>query len=110
MFDKSRQPEPEDHASRNGEELDEFEGGKFKGLQTPQARLAASRPFIPRFVVNDREVARFYAHTMQPRAWDESCPIGVPSIESIMFRRMTILFYLIDNTVEIIEEKNENAG
>ena len=66
--------------------------------------------YVPKFVETDKQVCRFHGHLVQSRNWDEECPIGGPTIEIELTRRMTILFYVSDYTVEIIEEKTANTG
>ena len=65
---------------------------------------------VPKFVYNDKKVCRFYGYLAQERLWDKDSALGQPTVETNMIRYLTILVYLIDDTIEIQEEKQTNTG
>jgi hypothetical protein len=69
-----------------------------------------NQAFTPLFVEKDKQVARFYGHFFQARTWEKDGPLGDPVIETNQCRRVTIFYYLIDNTIEISEPKTANSG
>jgi len=61
------------------------------------------RPKIePAWLKHDRQVLRFHAYFQEP--------VHENPIENFRVRRCTILFYLEDGTMQIVEKKVENAG
>lgn len=66
--------------------------------------------FTPAFVEKDKQVLRFYCFFYQSRNWEIDGPLGEPDIEKQQCRRMTIYWYLIDDTIEIVEPKAPNTG
>lgn len=74
------------------------------------APLSRSMPTLPKYVENDKVVLRFHGHIFQSRNWDPDSPIGNPTIEEEITRRLTIYYYIIDDTISIIEEKTQNTG
>eukprot|EP01034_Spumella_vulgaris_P039141 gene39141-48342_t len=69
-----------------------------------------NQAFTPMFVEKDKQVARFYGHFFQARTWEKDGPLGDPVIETNQCRRITVYYYLIDNTIEISEPKTANSG
>ena len=65
----------------------------------PIPPIAAVAPFIPAYVTLDRQVLRFYAY------FTEDVAGGLTRV-----RRFTILYYLVDGTIEISEPRVENSG
>lgn len=65
---------------------------------------------LPRYVETDRQIARFYAYFLNQRPWEHNGPLGNPTVEQKMFRRMVIHFYIFDGTIEINEPKELNSG
>jgi hypothetical protein len=63
-------------------------GKTLSSAEIPKCLLGAAgsqpfnqtAPFVPKFVETDKLVARFHAHFMQPRAWDEDSPIGMDTL------------------------------
>lgn len=85
----------------------------FQDEQTQQQftkPLEYTSPFIPAFVTKDKQVLRFYGYFYQSRNWEVDGPLGEPEIEKQQCRRITIYWYLIDDTVEIVEPKAPNTG
>jgi DUF1126 PH-like domain len=82
------------------------------GLPRKQAQYAVPRrdPSVPHFVETDKIVLRFYGHFFENRVWDEDGPLGKPIIENTMSRKLTIFYYVTDQTVEISETKQANSG
>lgn len=68
------------------------------------------QPHIPKFVENDKVVCRFYGYFYDDRVWASDNPLGVPTIENEMGRRLTILYYVDDNTISMAEPKIQNSG
>lgn len=64
----------------------------------------------PKYIEMDQKVCRFYGYFLQPRLWDELSALGKPAIESDQCRHVTILYYLVDDTIEINERKVVNSG
>ena len=65
----------------------------------PIPPIAAVAPFVPAYVTLDRQVLRFYAY------FTEDVSGGLRRV-----RRFTILYYLVDGTIEISEPRVENSG
>jgi len=64
--------------------------------------VAPSAPAIPAYVALDRMVLRFFAYYKE--AVHES------RMENYRVRKVTILYYLEDNTLQVNEPKEENSG
>eukprot|EP01038_Epipyxis_sp_PR26KG_P008512 gene8512-11507_t len=79
------------------------------GPGVPRSSINASS-IVPKYVELDKKVCRFYAHFNQDRTWEKDNPLGDPMVETTMGRRVTIHYYLLDNTVEINEPKQTNNG
>ena len=62
------------------------------------------------FLETEKQVCRFYGHFFQSRNWDNKGPLGYPTIEAASGRRLTILYYLNDQTIEMVEPKTQNSG
>lgn len=73
-------------------------------------KTASTQSFTPLFVEKDKQVCRFYGHFFQARTWEREGPLGDPVIETQQCRRLTIYYYIIDDTVEIAEPKAQNTG
>jgi hypothetical protein len=67
-------------------------------------------PNLPKFVQTDKQICRFSAYIESERAWDQDGPLGPSVIEPVIIRQMTILYYIADDSIEIVEQKNINAG
>jgi hypothetical protein len=65
---------------------------------------------LPRYVETDRQVARFFGYFIVSRPWDREGPLGESLVEPQMVRQVTIHYFIFDDTVEIKEPKNTNAG
>jgi hypothetical protein len=65
---------------------------------------------LPRYVVTDRQVARFYSYFLQERPWEKNGPLGNPVFERDMVRNMVIMVYICDGTIQINEAKDINSG
>lgn len=74
------------------------------------SKVNSSQAFTPLFVEKDKQVCRFYGHFFQARTWEREGPLGDPVIETNQCRRLTIYFYLVDETIEISEPKAPNTG
>lgn len=72
--------------------------------------IPRKQPSVPVFVEHDKAVCRFYGYFIETRVWDYDAPLGVPDIEKDVQRKVVILFYLVDQTVQIIEPKVVNTG
>eukprot|EP00595_Chromulina_sp_UTEXLB2642_P000719 CAMPEP_0196761390 /NCGR_PEP_ID=MMETSP1095-20130614/609_1 /TAXON_ID=96789 ORGANISM="Chromulina nebulosa, Strain UTEXLB2642" /NCGR_SAMPLE_ID=MMETSP1095 /ASSEMBLY_ACC=CAM_ASM_000446 /LENGTH=826 /DNA_ID=CAMNT_0042110867 /DNA_START=24 /DNA_END=2505 /DNA_ORIENTATION=- len=68
------------------------------------------QPLVPKFVENEKQVCRFYGYFYDERVWDDSTPLGVPTIERDMVRKLTIYYYLYDNTIHMAEPRAQNTG
>merc|ERR1712159_19944 len=64
--------------------------------------VAAAAPAVPAYVALDRMVLRFFAYYKE--AVHES------RMENYRVRKVTILYYLEDNTLQVNEPKEENSG
>jgi len=64
--------------------------------------VAPSAPAVPAYVALDRMVLRFFAYYKE--AVHES------RMENYRVRKVTLLYYLEDNTVQVNEPKEENSG
>jgi hypothetical protein len=64
----------------------------------------------PKYIELDQKVCRFYGYFLQPRIWDKTSALGEPTVETEQCRHVTILYYLVDDTVEINEKKVINSG
>lgn len=65
---------------------------------------------VPQYVENDKVVCRFYGYFIEERVWARDTPLGVPTIENDMFRKLIILYYVDDNTIAMTEPKSSNTG
>ena len=89
------------------------ENGIFGAMGFPRREpqsLNRRTPVIPKYIETEKQVCRFYGHFFQSRNWDNNGPLGYPTIENSASRRLTILYYLNDQTVEMIEPKTQNSG
>ena len=73
--------------------------GSSRGILTDRS---SKSDFIPTFAALDRKVLRFDAH------FAEAIPNS--PYESERFRKCTILYYLVDDSVQISEDKVVNSG
>lgn len=64
----------------------------------------------PRYLEMEQKVCRFYGYFLQQRQWDQLSALGQPTVESDQCRHVTILYYLVDDTIEINERKVVNSG
>jgi len=67
-------------------------------------------PTLPKFVQTDKVVLRFYGYFSEDRVWDGYSPLGNATVEKSLCRLLTIYFYMVDDTVEMIETKQPNSG
>jgi hypothetical protein len=67
-----------------------------------------AQPVVPKYILAEKKVLRFYGYFEQGRKWDEG-DLGKPSIEAVSVRFLVIHYY-IDETVEIVEHTVENSG
>lgn len=79
------------------------------GVEKPIA-LDRSQPQLPIYIENEKQVCRFHGHFSNDRDWDEIALLGFPAIEDKVTRLVTIFYYLVDQTVEISENKVQNTG
>ena len=61
-------------------------------------------------VDHEKRVCRYSAFFYENRVWDPQCPIGTPTVETVVVRHLVISYYLVDNTVSIFEKKQQNVG
>jgi len=52
----------------------------------------------------------FEGHFYQPRAWDPMSPLGPVQVEDEICRFLRILYYPVNDTIALFEDKVENAG
>lgn len=64
----------------------------------------------PRYLEMEQKVCRFYGYFLQLRQWDQLSALGQPTVEADQCRHVTILYYLVDDTIEINERKVVNSG
>lgn len=69
-----------------------------------------NEPFKPRNSEKEILVGRYYGYFYQKRPWEEGTPLGEPVIEKKIARRVTIHYYIKDDTIEINEPKQINSG
>lgn len=55
-------------------------------------------------------VCRFYGHFNEDRVWATDMPLGVPNIEDKITRKLTILYYIEDDTISMSEHVPMNSG
>jgi hypothetical protein len=67
-------------------------------------------PVVPSFVENDRLVMRFFGFFHFRRLWDKHGALGYTPFPDEEPRYVTVLYYLEDQTCEIIEPKLDNTG
>jgi hypothetical protein len=79
------------------------------GVEKPVA-LDRSQPQLPLYIENEKQVCRFHGHFSNDRNWDNIAELGFPAIEEKVIRLVTIFYYLVDQTVEISENKVQNTG
>ena len=65
---------------------------------------------LPKYITHDKKVLRFYGHFLQERSWDKQSTLGQPVIETFQPRNLTVLYYLVDDTIEVFETKGLNTG
>jgi DUF1126 PH-like domain len=66
-------------------------------------------PTVPAHVLTEKQVLRFYGQFKEERPWDTEGPLGVPKIEKIIARNISILYHLEDDAVSILEGKADNG-
>lgn len=71
---------------------------------------AQSSTKLPKYVELDKKVCRFFGHFYTDRNWDEDAPLGDPKIEKYIGHKLTILYYLVDDTIEISQPPVINSG
>jgi hypothetical protein len=79
-------------------------------ILTRTTSLSRSLPNLPKFVGTDNVVLRFHGHFFQPCSWERDGPIGFPTIEDQVARRLTIIYNVADGTVSMAEDKCPNSG
>jgi hypothetical protein len=72
--------------------------------------LERSIPTVPKYVETDKLVCRFYGYFYDERVWAKDTPLGTPDIEKEIVRKLTIYYYLHDNTVSMNEAVVNNSG
>ncbi len=90
-----------------------FGDSKIATIGLPQKEappIMRRQPSVPKFIEDEKMVCRFYGFFTEDRVWDYDSPLGVPNIEREVVRNVTIYYYLIDQTVQIIEAKIGNTG
>ena len=65
---------------------------------------------VPPYVETEKVIARFYAYFNYERIFDRSSALGPPSVGTSDARYLTILFYVSDETCEILENRQPNSG
>lgn len=80
------------------------------GLEVPFSQSMRKVASVPLFVERDRQVCRFFGYFCESRIWDDESPLGCPTLEREITRDLTILYYIVDDTVEIHEKINHNSG
>eukprot|EP00596_Hydrurales_sp_CCMP1899_P008495 CAMPEP_0119045416 /NCGR_PEP_ID=MMETSP1177-20130426/39552_1 /TAXON_ID=2985 /ORGANISM="Ochromonas sp, Strain CCMP1899" /LENGTH=677 /DNA_ID=CAMNT_0007017137 /DNA_START=91 /DNA_END=2121 /DNA_ORIENTATION=+ len=85
--------------------------GGLKFQQIP-AVLTSTRtlPKVPSFVETEKIVTRFYGYFNYNRIFEKDSVLGSASVDPSDPRYLTILFFLEDETCEIIEKKAPNSG
>jgi hypothetical protein len=83
---------------------------RFSTLQFPTNGRVEEEVRVPRFVEFDKKICRFHAHFFQDRNWEKDCPLGDPVIETRIPRLLTVLYHLVDDSIEITEPKQTNSG
>ena len=71
--------------------------------KTATGRLSGDVVKLPKFVVYDKVVMRFYAFFYVERPWAKDGPLGNHSIETHMCRFVTIMVHVENDTFEINE-------
>jgi hypothetical protein len=56
------------------------------------------------------KVLRVWGYFNQGRSWDERSPLGIPTFDDQNTRKLKILLYLVDGTVEMSEKIKQNSG
>lgn len=55
-------------------------------------------------------ILTFEGHFYQPRIWDPTSPLGPVQVEDAICRFLRILYYPVNDTIAMFEDKVENAG
>ncbi|CAK8999685.1 EF-hand domain-containing family member C2 [Durusdinium trenchii] len=93
--------------TREEDEKERFKTSQQLMFMTPKSPRNMQRPFSRRngrdkWLVHDREVLRFFLY------FKEAVPES--PAENFRVRKLTLLFYRSDDTVQILEPKEENSG
>ena len=84
-------------------------GLKFQEAQTSLTGTRNIANVAP-FVETEKVVARFYGYFKFDRIFDLGSVLGPAGVNAADCRYITILFFMEDNTCEIIEKKQPNSG
>lgn len=80
----------------------EFRGPGQRSLSPEEKRALTQPRHIPAWVKHDKQVCRFFAYTQES--------VTESAGENSRIRYCTILYYLEDATIALIEKKSENSG
>lgn len=72
--------------------------------------LERTIPTVPKYVEAEKIICRFYGYFYDKRVWATDTPLGTPNIEKDIVRKLTIYYYMVDNTVSMNEAIVNNSG
>lgn len=84
-------------------------GLKFQDV-APAISKNRNLPKVASFVETDKVVARFYGYFSFDRIFELGSVLGPASVDAADARYLTFLYFVEDQTCEIIEKKQPNSG
>ena len=85
-------------------------GGLTFQVVDPVPLVARNLPKVAPFVETEKVVARFYGYFNFDRIFELASVLGPASVGAADPRYLTFLFFVEDQTCEIIEKKQPNSG
>lgn len=102
-------PQTASSANRRVNTVERTGGLKFQEAQTVPYETRNIANVAP-FVETEKVVARFYGYFKFDRIFDLDSVLGPAGVNAADCRYITILFFMEDNTCEIIEKRQLNSG